>query len=201
MRGARNCFGLRPSPWCPQKAAERHPILESRTLCAVLWTCKARSLTPRAAPLRRRFDWKCVRRALPAALATPRSLATDDTWTGSPRDCCFKAASTAGLEAIQVVFLNETSRPSSARAPKRALATRRPFAATCWGLGPQKSTDRSSTHVSAVATAFWLSTLLHAGQSATLLRATAKGQPARIPLLAKAGGPINPSAVKSLGPL
>ena len=115
--------------------------------------------------------------------------------------CCFKVASTAGLEAIQVVFLNETSRPSSARAPKRALATRRPFAATCWGLDPQKSTDRSSTHVSAVATAFWLSTLLHAGQSATLLRATAKGQPASIPLLAKAGGPINPSAVKSLGPL
>ena len=27
--GARNCFRLRPSPWCPQKAAERHPILET----------------------------------------------------------------------------------------------------------------------------------------------------------------------------
>ena len=144
-------------------AAERLPILETRTLCEVRRTLRECSFCPLAAPFRRRLAWVCVRRARPAALATPKSFATVETWTGLSLDCFLSAASTAALEATQVVFLRDTSSPSSARLAKSACATRRPLAATWWGFFPQKSTDKSSTQVSAVATAGWLKDFVAGG--------------------------------------
>ena len=49
-RRLRSCLGLRPSPWCPQMAAERLPILETRTLWATLLTRRVCSLAPRVRP-------------------------------------------------------------------------------------------------------------------------------------------------------
>ena len=133
-----------------------HPILETRTLCAVLWIFRECSLRPRAVPFRRRWPGCAYTGgARSAALATSGPWRQTTPELGSPGTVALRRLPLQLAGSYPGGFLERNFETLLSECTKKGLSHTKVFlAATCWELAPHKSTDRSSTHVSAVATAF-----------------------------------------------
>ena len=160
-----------------------HPILETRTLCAVLWIFRECSLRPRAVPFRRRWPRCAYTRPAPQHWRPPGPWRQTTPELGSPGTDDLRRLPLQLAGSYPGGFLERNFETLLSECTKKGLSHTKAFlAATCWGLAPHKSTDRSSTHVSAVATAFWLSTLIGVGfrlRPAASSHDTGQSQPAR----------------------